>query len=87
MATSNTCYKSLCIPSGYNKLSKPPLKILTDDKFNNIQVFINNLQILRVDENENTLTLKLQVEIVWNEPCLTLLPNVTEKEMEHNQDI
>ena len=58
------------------------MNILTD-KFNNIQVFINNLQILRVDENENTLTLKLQVEIVWNEPRLTLLPNVTEKEMEH----
>ena len=58
------------------------MNILTD-KFNNIQVFINNLQILRVDENENTLTLMLQVEIVWNEPRLTLLPNVTEKEMEH----
>ena len=82
MATSNTCYKSLCIPSGYNKLSKPPLNILAD-KYNNIQVFINNLQILRVDENENTLTLKLQVEIVWNEPRLMLLLNVTEKEMEH----
>ena len=81
-ATSKTCYRSLCILSGYNKLCKPPLNILTD-KFNNIQVFINNLQILRVDENENTLTLKLQVEIVWNEPRLTLLPNVTEKEMEH----
>ena len=82
IVTSNTCYRSLCIPSGYNKLSKPPLNIITDE-FNNIHVFINALQIIRVDENESTLTLKLQVEIAWNEPRVTLLPNVTIKEMEY----
>ena len=82
IATSNTCYRSLCIPSGYNKLSKPPLNNITD-KFNNIKVFIDFIQILSVDENQNTITLKLNLEIVWNEPRVTLLPNVTKEEMEH----
>ena len=82
IVTSNICYKSLCIPSGYNKLNKPPLKNITD-KFNNIKVFIDFIQILSVDKNQNTITLKLNLEIVWNEPRVTLLPNVTKEEMEH----
>ena len=81
-ATSNICYRSLCIPSGYDKLSKPPLSNITDT-INNITIYIPFIQILSVNENENTLTLKLKLEIVWNEPRVTILPNVTNEEMEN----
>ena len=58
--TSDTCFGPICIPSGYNKLIKPPLTINETDRL--IEIDFVFLQILNVDENEDTVTKDIYLE-------------------------
>ena len=77
VVTSNACFRSICIPSGYNKNIKPPLKSET----NVIYVDFNFVQVLNVDEKEDTITLKLSIYIEWEEP--RILSNATKEDLKH----
>ena len=76
--TSDTCFGPICIPSGYNKLIKPPLTINETDIL--IEIDFVFLQILNVDENEDTVTIKCTLEINWKEPRI-IIPNNASKEV------
>ena len=78
--TSDTCFGPICIPSGYNKLIKPPLFINETDIL--IEIDFVFLQILNVDENEDTVTIKCTLEITWRESRIIISNNVTKEEAE-----
>ena len=78
--TSDTCFGPICIPSGYNKLIKPPLSINETDIL--IEIDFVFLQILNVDENEDTVTIKCTLEITWRESRIIISNNVTKEEAE-----
>ena len=77
--SSNTCFRSICIPSGYNKNIKPPLK----NETNVISVDFNFVQVLNVDENEDAITLKSSIYITWEEPRITILSNATREDVKY----
>ena len=78
--TSDTCFGPICIPSGYNKLIKPPLAI--NETYRLIEIDFVFLQILNVDENEDTVTIKCTLEITWRESRIIISNNVTKEEAE-----
>ena len=78
--TSDTCFGPICIPSGYNKLIKPPLSINETDIL--IEIDFVFLQILNVDENEDTVTMKCTLEITWREPRIIISNNVSKEKAE-----
>ena len=77
VTSNSTCYRSICIPSGYNKLIKPPL--YNDETHNDIEVRLYFIYILGVNENEGTITLKMNLEISWIESRI-IAPNSTKEE-------
>ena len=78
--TSDTCFGPICISSGYNKLIKPPLTINETNIL--IEIDFVFLQILNVDENEDTVTIKCTLEITWREPRIIISNNVSKEEAE-----
>ena len=78
--TSDTCFGPICIPSGYNKLIKPPLSINETDIL--IEIDFVFLQILNVDENEDTVTIKCTLEINWKDPRIIISNNASKEEVE-----
>ena len=78
--TSDTCFGPICIPSGYNKLIQPPLKINETNIL--IEIDFVFVQILNVDENEDTVTIKCTLEITWRESRIIISNNVTKEEAE-----
>lgn len=80
VVSSNSCFNDLiCIPSGYNKLTRPPPKNETTD----VRVHFKRIQISNIDENDSTITLKLTIEMFWLEPQIFISTNTT-KEDKHN---
>ena len=56
VVSSNSCFDDLvCIPSGYNRLIRPPPKNETTD----VLVEFKRIQILKIDENESTINFKV----------------------------
>ena len=76
--SSNSCFDIICIPPEYNKLTKPPPKNETTD----VQVQFRRIQVLNINENESTITLKLAILMVWFEPRIFISSNATEEDKE-----
>ena len=72
-ANSNLCIDEICIPSEYNKLTKPPPKNETTE----VLVKFKRIQIFDIDENKNTITLKLAILMFWLEPRILISSNTT----------
>ena len=76
--SSNSCFEVICITSDYNKLTKPtPKNEITD-----IQVEFRRIQVLNINENESTITLKLAILMVWFEPRIFISSNATKQDKE-----
>ena len=58
--SSNSCFEVICIASDYNKLTKPPPK----NEITDMQVEFRRIQVLNINENESTITLKLAILMV-----------------------
>ena len=81
VTSSKACFRSLCIPSGYNKQIKPPLK---ENETNNIiYIDFNFVHVLNVHEQEDAITLKSSIYITWEEPRITILSNATSEDFKH----
>ena len=97
LVTSDKCFKSICIPSEYDKLVKPPIVVNCNENsaiFNNatefdkttllIHVHLENVQILHIDENEHAITIKLTLILAWEEPRIIISPNASKEDVELN---
>ena len=97
LVTSDKCFKSICIPSENDKLVKPPIVVKCNENstiFNNatefenttllIHVHLENVQILRIDENEHAITIKLTLILAWEEPRIIISPNASKEDVELN---
>ena len=83
LAISENCFKAICIPSEYDKTAQPIIEYeqTYEVNFTNIiLVDFENILILRINEKESTITLKLSFSLWWVEPRLTKLPEATQKE-------
>ena len=76
--SSNSCFEVICIASDYNKLTKPPPK----NEITDIQVEFRRIQVLNINENESTITLKLAILMVWFEPRIFISSNATKEDKE-----
>ena len=75
VVTTNECFNDLvCIPSGYKRHIRPPPKNGTT----NIKVEFEKIQILNIDENEGTITIKFSLASVWSDPRIFVSPNATD---------
>ena len=74
--SSNLCFDVICIPAEYNKLINP----LPENETTTVHVDFRRIQILRIDENESTITLKLTVLMFWFEPRIFISSNATEED-------
>ena len=79
--SSNSCFDLICIPHEYNKLTKP----LPKNETINVDVGFGQIQILNIDENESTITLKLDITVGWPEPRIFISPNATEEDKKTTQ--
>ena len=89
VATSDNCFKSICIPSGYDKTAKPEINYEQDESLNftnKIEVDFVNIQIVGMNERQSTITLKLSLWLWWEEPRITILPNTTQDEIDYLKD-
>ena len=59
------CTRDICIPSYYDKLVPP---ILNDT--NVINVWFNDIKILKIDDYDCAITLKIELGLYWIEPRL-----------------
>ena len=85
LATSENCFKSICIPSGYDKTEKPKLDYEQNylvNFTNEIMVDFENILILGINEKESTISLKLSLSLWWKEPRLTISSNATKDEID-----
>ena len=74
---SQYCFDDfICIPSEYNKFIKPAPKNETTDVF----VQFKGIQVINIDENKSTITLKLAILMAWSEPRIFISPNATEED-------
>ena len=90
LATSDKCFKSVCIPSGYDKTEKPNIEYEQDYTVNFSNVILvdfENIKILGINEKESTITLKLSLLLWWEEPRLTISPNATKAQFVDFMDI
>ena len=77
VVTTNECFNDLvCIPSGYKRHIRPPPKNGTT----NIKVEFEKIQILNIDENEGTITIKFSLASVWSDPRIFVSPNATDED-------
>ena len=77
--SSNSCFDNLiCVPTGYNKLIKPPPK--NESTTTNVQVEFQKIQILNFDENESTISIKLTLLTFWYEPRIFVMLNATNED-------
>ena len=76
LASSNSCFDVICIPSDYCKLTKPPPK----NETTNIMVEFQKIQILNIDESKSTITLKLAIVMGWLETRILISDNATEED-------
>ena len=77
--SSNSCFDNLiCVPTGYNKLIKPPPK--NESTTTNVDVEFQKIQILNFDENESTISMKLTLLMLWIEPRIFVSPNATNED-------
>ena len=68
IATAETmCIGHVCIPEGYNKNIVP-----FQNQTNHVTLSFRAINILKVDDEEFTITLNLQQKIGWEEPRLTV---------------
>ena len=79
LVASDDCFKSICIPSEYDKLIKP---VETVSEIENISIAVigvnlTNIQLLNINENEHTITLKLKMFLAWEDPRIIVRPNAT----------
>ena len=89
LATADNCFKSICIPSGYDKTAKPEINYEQDESLNftnKIEVDFVNIQIVGMNEKQSTITLKLSLWLWWEEPRITILPNTTQDEIDYLKD-
>ena len=87
LANSENCFKSICIPSGYDKTVKPENTIKYEQDYwlnftNEILVDFENILILGINEKESTISLKLRLSLWWEEPRITLLANATKEDID-----
>ena len=79
--SSNSCFNDyICIPSGYNNLKNPGPK----NESTNVEVQFKGIQVINIDENESTITLKLAIVMVWFEPRIFISSNATEEDKKEN---
>ena len=65
VVTANECFDDLvCIPSGYKRDIRPQPK----NEITKIRVEFEKIQILNIDENEDTITIKFSLASVWSDP-------------------
>ena len=83
---SDDCFKSICIPSEYDKLIKPA-KTVENVTIAGIGVDLENIQLLNINENEHTVTLKLKMSLTWEEPRLMISPNATIENFDFMDDV
>ena len=76
LASSNSCFDLICIPSDYCKMTKPPPK----NETTNILVEFQKIQILNIDESKSTITLKLAIVLGWLETRILISANATEED-------
>ena len=74
--TSKKCFKTICIPSGYDRLINPPTKNATTE----VLVRFINIQIIDIDENRSRITLKLTIVMNWVEPRIFISANASEED-------
>ena len=71
-STTNNCYRGICIPSNYNLEEKP-----FQNQINNISIGIDDINILKVNDKDGTLTLHAKFEARWTEPRLEVSSNAS----------
>ena len=49
-----------------------------------IHVHLENVQILRIDETEHAITIKLTLILAWEEPRIIISPNASKEDVELN---
>lgn len=74
--TSKKCFKTICIPSGYDRLINPPTKNATTE----VLIRFINIQIIDIDENRSRITLKLTIVMNWVEPRIFISANASEED-------
>ena len=75
-ANSNLCIDEICIPTEYNKLTKPPPINETTE----VLVKFKRIQIFNIDENKSTITIKLAILMFWFEPRIFISPSNSTEE-------
>ena len=70
LVASDDCFRSICIPSEYDKLIKPTITV-ENVTIAVITVDLENIQLLNINENEHTVTLKLKMSLA-EFTCYTL---------------
>ena len=69
LSNEQYCVEGVCIPANYSRLTRPMI-----DSTNQIQVDFANMKILKVDDQECTITVSLWIYLTWVEPRL-IIPN------------
>ena len=69
LSNEQYCVEGVCIPANYSRLTRP-----MTDSTNQIQVDFANMKILKVDDQECTITVSLWIYLTWVEPRL-IIPN------------
>ena len=80
-ASSNLCIDEICIPTEYNKLTKPPPINETTE----VLVKFKRIQIFNIDENKSTITIKLAILMFWFEPRIFISPSNSTKNIKGYQ--
>ena len=70
IANDKICKENVCILPDYQKSRLPIINGTTD-----IRVSLVNPQIMKVNDYDCTITLKLGIDVMWQEPRLIILPN------------
>ena len=87
LVASDDCFRSVCIPSEYDKLIKPTITVENNITIAVIGVNLTNIQLLNINENVHTVTLKLKMSLTWEEPRLMILPNATIENFDLMEDV
>ena len=70
IANDKICKENVCILPDYQKSRLPII-----NGTNNISISFVKPQIMKVNDYDSTITLKLGIDVLWQEPRLIILPN------------